>query len=462
MKILTTLLAVSLSLYGTTIPSDNALTLDEAIEILKQDNLEIKAAQLEYQSTQAKTNQVSAMNWGTLDLELNAANSDDAGNVFGFKLTSRKASYGDLGMADMFNGTSPAPNPLDLDPFLAHQPDDLNNPDSTNFFQTKLEYTLPIYVGGKISGYTDISRSMEKMQQLETDKTVNTKIYETRKAFYDMALLEQAIKNLSTINDNIATLEETTQFMIDEGYAKRIDLLEVQAKHSNVERNLNEMKANEKLLYDYLSFLLDREVTQITVPDSEVKESTLSTEQILEHNVDIKQAETGLQIRKRMVDVSQSGYLPMIGLKANVQSSAINLDDYDMIDNGSYTAGVQLKWNLFSGGSDSNKVQEAKVNELKTQTQVELARKGIALQVSKIRTEIASFDFEIESLTKELELTTEIYKNYEERYKEQLASMSDLVIKQSIQIEKVLALLEVQNKRNERVFALEKLANGEH
>ena len=453
MKMLSTLLAVSLSLYGTTLPSDNNLTLDEAIEILKQDNLEIKAAQLEYQSTQAKTEQVSSMNWGSLDLILNAANSDDAGNAFGFKLTSRKATFGDLGLGDF--------NPALGTDALAVVPEDLNNPGSTNYFQTKLEYTLPIYVGGKINGYTDISRSMEKMQQLETDKTVNAKIYETRKAFYDMALLETAIKNLSTINDNIATLEETTQFMITEGYAKRIDLLEVQAKRSNVERNLNEMNANKTLLYNYLSFLLNRDITQIAVPDSEVKESTLSTEQILERNVDIKQAETGLQIRKRMVDVSQSGYLPMIGMKANVQSSAIDLDDYDMIDNGSYTAGVQLKWNLFSGGSDSNKVEEAKVNELKTKTQVELAKKGIALQVSKIRTEIASLDFEIESLSKELELTTEIYKNYEERYKEQLASMSDLVIKQSIQIEKVLALLEVQNKRNERVFALEKLANGE-
>ncbi len=456
MKMISSLLAVSLSLYGATLSSEHSITLDEAIGILKQDNLEIKAAQLELQSTQAKTDQASAMNWGSLDLILNAANSDDAGNVFGFKLTSRQATFGDFGFGDIFDGS------VDFGPdMLDHKPDDLNNPGSTNYFQTKLEYTLPIYTGGKISGYTDISRSMEKMQELETDKTVNTKIYETRKAFYDMALLEQAIKNLTTINDNIKTLEETTQFMIDEGYAKRIDLLEVQAKRSNVERNLNEMTANKTLLYNYLSFLLNREITQITVPDSEVKESALSTEQILARNVDIKQAETGLQIRKRMVDVSQSGYLPMIGLQANVQSSAIDLDDYDMVDNGSYTAGVQLKWNLFSGGSDSNKVQEAKVNELKTQTQVELAKKGIALQVNKIRTEIASFDYEIESLTKELELSTEIYKSYEERYKEQLASMNDLVIKQSIQIEKILALLEVQNKRNERVFALEKLANGE-
>ena len=451
MKILSSLFTVTLSLYASTITATNNLTLDEAIEILKQDNLEIKAAQYEFQSTQAKTEQVSAMNWGSLDFIVNVANSDDAGNVFGFKLTSRQATFGDFGFGELTTSGGD----------LEYKPEALNNPGSTNFFQTKLEYTLPIYTGGKISGYTDISESMEKMQQLETDKTVNNKIYETRKAFYDMALLEKAIKNLTTINDNIKTLEKTTKYMIEEGYAKRIDLLEVQAKRSNVERNLNEMQANKTLLYSYLSFLLNRTVTHIVVPESEIQQTALTTDEILARNVDIKQAQTGLQIRQSMVDVSQAGYLPMVGLKADVQSSAVNLDEYDMIDNGSYTAGVQLKWNLFSGGSDSNKVQEAKINELKTQTQVELAKKGIALQVDKIRTEIASLDYEIESLTKELELSTEIYKNYEERFKEQLASMSDLVIKQSVQIEKVLALLEVQNKRNERVFALEKLANGE-
>jgi outer membrane protein len=174
MKLISSLLAVSLSLYGTSLTNDAALTLDEAIEILKQDNLEIKEAQLELQSNQAKTEQVSSTNWGSLDLILNVANSDDAGNVFGFKLTSREATFGDLGFAD-FSLTNPD--------ILSVTPEDLNNPGSTNYFQTKLEYTLPIYTGGQISGYTDISRSMEKMQSLETDKTVSTKIYETRKAF---------------------------------------------------------------------------------------------------------------------------------------------------------------------------------------------------------------------------------------------------------------------------------------
>jgi len=171
MKLISSLLAASLSLYGAALSGQHSITLDEAIEVLKQENLEIKAAQYELQSAQAKSGQASAMNWGRLDLIFNAANSDDAGTVFGFKLTSRQATFGDFGFAD-FSLTNPD--------ILSVKPEDLNNPGSTNFFQTKLEYTLPIYTGGKISGYTDISRSMEKMQGLVKEKTVNDKMRRAR------------------------------------------------------------------------------------------------------------------------------------------------------------------------------------------------------------------------------------------------------------------------------------------
>ena len=65
-------------------------------------------------------------------------------------------------------------------------------------------------------------------------------------------------------------------------------------------------------------------------------------------------------------------------------------------------------------------------------------------------------------LEKELALANEIYNNYEGRYREKLSSMSDVIIKQSQQIEKILKLQMVKNERNERIFALEKLAYGEN
>ena len=86
---------------------------------------------------------------------------------------------------------------------------------------------------------------------------------------------------------------------------------------------------------------------------------------------------------------------------------------------------------------------------------------GSPIKTQKIRTEIDTADQEIASLKKELELAEFIYTNYLGRYKEKLSSMNDVIIKQSIEIEKTLKLQEAKNKRNERVFILEKIAGVE-
>jgi predicted nuclease with TOPRIM domain len=89
-----------------------------------------------------------------------------------------------------------------------------------------------------------------------------------------------------------------------------------------------------------------------------------------------------------------------------------------------------------------------------------MAKKGIALQYDKLHTEIDNLDEQIVSLEKERALAAEITKNYEGRYNEHLVSMSDLIIKQSTEIEKIMTLQSVKNQRNERIFALEKLNYG--
>ncbi|MEJ2468427.1 MAG: TolC family protein [Campylobacterales bacterium] len=436
--------------FGTANASDGTLNLNEALDTLKKQNLELKAAQYDVKSAEESASQAWGQHWGSLDFIQNFSRSDDALNVFGFKLTSREATFGDFGFAQ-FDNTNPG--------ILDVAPEDLNYPEERNFFQSKLEYTLPLYVGGKISAYVEAAEEMERLKKLDKTKLLNEKIYETRKAYYDMRLLDEALANLKTILGNIETLEKMTQSMIQEGYAKQTDLLEVQAKKSNVTRSIHQMEANEDLLYHYLSFLLNQPVTSIALPDSDVPMPQLETAQIIENNIDVKRARTGLKIRESMKDVAMADYLPMVGMQANVQTAADGFDHY-AADKGSYTVGVQLKWNLFAGGSDYAGYEKARLEALKTKTQIELAKKGIALQVDKIHTEIKSLDYEIDALAKELALAKEIYASYEERYREQLASMSDVVIKQSQQLEKVLALLEVKNKRTERVFALEKLANG--
>ncbi|WP_321778553.1 TolC family protein [Sulfurimonas sp.] len=448
-RLVSILLFSALVLNASNAIYSKSLTLDEALEILKSKNLEIKTASLDVDAAKAQADSVSGAHWGKLDFIQEFANSDDAGNVFGFKLTSREATFNDFGFADFGKISNDTP------------PQDLNYPDARNFFQSKLKYEVPLFTGFQISSYVDIMDSMTKMKKLEKTQVINEKTYQMRKSFYDMALLRASTKHLNTILTNIATLEDMTQQMIEVGYAKKVDLLEVQAKKGNVKRLVLQMESNQKLLYHYISFLLNEKVTSISTPDTDVVMPTFSDEEVLSNNLDIQKATTGLEVRKSMLDVSKSSYYPMIGAFGEVSTA----DDSflgNANDHKAYTVGARLTWNIFNGGIDGAKVEKSRIEQMKTKTQVLLAKKGIALKISKIRTEIKTYNSQISSLEKELKLADTIYKNYEGRYREKLSSMSDVIIKQSQQIQKILELQMVQNKRNERIFALEKLANGEN
>ncbi len=444
-------ICVSIVLYANDINTSGSLSMQQAIEIVKSDNLELKTAKFDEQIASEDIDIVKGSNFGNLTLTQDIARSNDAGNVFGFKLASREATFGDFGFSQ-FDSNNPN--------ILTVQPHDLNYPADRNFFQTKLKYELALFTGFKISSYENMAKAMKKMKTLDKDALIHEKVYQVKKSYYDMALLEDAIKNLSVIQKNINTLENTTQSMIEEGYAKNVDLLEVQAKKGNVERLLNQMRSNEKLVYQYLSFLLNQDVTSIQAPSEDVNMPQLSDEAILANNIDIKKASTGLEVRDNMVRAQNAAYYPTVGAFGEI-STADNTFLGSADDHKSYTVGARLSWNLFNGGIDASSIQKAKIEQMKTKTQVEIAKKGIILQADKIKTEIASYDDDISSLKKELALADEIYKNYEGRYKEQLTSMSTVIIKQSEQIEKIVKLEEIKNKRNERVFALEKLSNGD-
>lgn len=453
-KILYSFILATLFLNNALFASLESLDLDAAIEELKSKNLEIRSAQLDIEAALKDAKAASANHYGKLDFIQDFATSDDAGNVFGFKLGSREATFGDFGFADFL---TPPPGTTDI---LTVQPRDLNYPDSRNYFQSKLKYELPLFTGFKISSYEDIMDSVTKIKKLEKSQMLNEKIYETRKSFYDMALLEESISNLGVILNNINTLEATTTEMIDVGYAKKIDLLEVRAKKGNVQRLISQMESNKELLYHYISFLLNRKVTSIKTPSLEIKMPLISNSEIVANNLDIQKANTALGIKESMINVSKSSYYPMVGAFAEVATADDRfLGDAD--DHQSYTLGARLTWNIFNGGADSANVEKSRLEYIKMQTQVALANSGIELQVQKIKTEIESYNNDIESLKKELLLADEIYNNYETRYKEKLSSMSDVIIKQSEQIQKILQLQQTINKRNERIFALEKLANGE-
>ncbi len=158
------------------------------------------------------------------------------------------------------------------------------------------------------------------------------------------------------------------------------------------------------------------------------------------------------------IGVEEANYLPTVGAFGEY-ASADNTLWNEFTDKDSYTVGVQVKWNLFNGGADEANLEKAKVNRLKVQNQLLLAKSGITLQVKKLETEIRSKNADVKSYKKQLKFAKKVYENYSARYKEGISSISDVLIKQSKELEILLKLLSVKNARNTKIFELNSILN---
>lgn len=345
------------------------------------------------------------------------------------------------------------PNILDV------KPQDLNNPGDQNFVQSKLVYQIALYSGGKISAYSSIQEKVAHIKALDVETVTNASIFALKKSYYDMALLHDTRKNLLQIQHNLTRLQESTATMIQEGYAKKIDLLEVKAKLSTINTMLRALDANELLLYQYISYLLNTSVNEIILPKPLAPPPYVDPQLVYNTNLSIAKAETAQQIASNMEDLAFSNYLPLVGFNAEAQTSGKNFANY-ALDRSSYTIGLQLKWNLFHGGADHAANEEASLQKLKADASLQLAKQGVLLHYNQIRTNIKADTLSLASLDDEITLYKDILENYEGRYKEQLVSINDILIKQSTLIEKIVQRLQLQNRRNQRILELETITKG--
>jgi len=453
------------------------LSLVQALEMVRHDNLEVKISRFEEQMKAYEEEAAKGMNYGKLDLTINAMRSNDALNVFGFKLQSREANFGDFGFSDFLGGIGGAmqasggdfaafsqmmSDPAAQAQMLSVEPADLNYPDARNFFQTKLTYKIPLYTGGKLTEYGNISNALYRMSKMDTGKVINAKIYQVKKTFYDISLVNNYISNLRKIIKNINTLRDVVVSMKKEGYAQDVDVLEVDARKAEAGSLYNQAILNRELAYQFLSFLLNREVSSIKFVKEKAKMPTTRLADIYRDNIDIRKAELGLQISQMSVKAQEASYLPTIGAFGEY-GSADNRFLNDFTQKDSYTVGIQVNLNIFNGGVDRANIEKAKVKSMQVQEQVELAKRGIALKVTQLKTEILSLDSDIRSYETQLKFAKRVYTVYHGRYKEGIVSISDVLMKQSKELEVLLKLQGVKNKRNAKVFELNSILNpGEY
>ena len=422
------------------------LTLQTTLQKIKENNQELSIAKLEEEIKALEAKAAQGLSYGSLDVNQYIMRSNDALSVFGYKLQSREATFADFGFKQ-FNGTN-----------YTQAASDLNDPKARTLYTSNVTYTLPLYTGGKITHVQAMSDVLKQVATLDRETLKAEKVFEAKKTFFNLLLLKEHRYALQTIQKTMVRLEASAKAFHEEGYAKNVDMLEVGVRLSHIEQALLETEAQQALLLHYLSFLVNEPVEDVV--GERFFEQPTSVASANSDMLALKKAEKHQEVARHQMAIQEGNFLPQVGL---VSQYGVSDDQWmkDVDKHNAYTIGVQMKWNLFNGGSDKANLEKARVENLKATQNYQLAEQQMNLRLKQLQTTIKTLGSQVESLKKEVSLAHHVSENYQARYAQKLASMNDVLVKKSDELRAIMKLNDTQNRQYETIFEFEKLTTKE-
>jgi len=391
-------------------------------------NQGLKAKELSIKNAKMDLQEAKGYNYGSLVFAENISRTNNAGYVFGMKLASREATFGDFGFNefDMTGKTNPLPV----------APEDLNHPAPRTNYETKLTYKLPIFVGFKLSSAKKMAQLQVLANQAKFKFDKKQLQLEVLKAYNGAVIAKEFIKATKQAKKATNSFVQFASELYKEGLVTSIDVKQAQVYDMGVDSKYAEAQNRFDLAISYLKFL----TTDTTITD--VKDfyninldlSILSSLQTKadKNREDFKWMKYNTQTMKNKIDFDASEQYPTIGAQIEYGYNDNELNNINS-EHSYYMGAVGLSYALFDGFTTSAKKQKAKIKYNQTKHYLDYMKNGIKLEVEKNLLTLQTKQKVFTQKQKAELLAQEVLEQSQEMYKNHLINMSNLLMQQANQ-----------------------------
>jgi len=438
----------------------NTISFDEALNKTISNNKSLKAKKLSIDLAKQDLKIAKGYNYGTLTFNENIAKSNNALNVFGMKLMSREATFGDFGFntQDFGQLNTMMQNGEEIG---TEQPDDLNNPDARVNYETKLSYDLPIFTGFKLSAAKTMSQLQVKANIAKYKFDEKQMGLEVLKAYNGAVAAKYFIDATKKAKKATKSFVYFASEMYKEGYVTSIDVKQAKVYDMKINSQLLESQNKYSLAIAYLKFLTSDEtitdVKDFVSININAKNTLIKNDSYLNRD-DYKWMEQNTKTMDKKIDFEKSANYPMIGAHLEYGFNDDQLNNLDT-DKDYYVAAIGLEYKIFNGNKTSSDVQKAKIEFAKTKHYLEYMKDGIKLQIKKATLTLQTKQSVLKEKLKAKNLADEVLVQSKEMYENQLIKMSDLLMQQA-QTQKARAELIMAKYEKTIAAAQLKLALG--
>ena len=431
------LFLIPLQIQGQSSSNDDkrlSLSLQEAIEIAMEQNFSIEQAEFDVDKTKAQYRQTNAVFLPQLSFEYNAVSTNDPLNVFGFKLKQEVV------------------NQQDFNPAL------LNNPDAYQNYSAKFEVRQPLFNPDMLMQRGAVKSQLNSANE-QLQGTKNYIRYQVRNQYYSLILHTRQLEVIETALETASEHRRQAQNFFEEGLlskedflAARVYELEMESRKINTENQLNSVQEEMALLLG-----LAGSVEIIPTEKMEGVEGTFIPSDVT--NIRVNNAQTRAIIQRvnaaeKMSRSAKFSFLPKINLFGSYE---YNDSDFASFGANSYMIGANLRWNIFSGFSQTGKVMEAQADYRKAQSMQQSHMFEMENRVREAYRTLEHSEKEIELTEESITQSTEDVKIRTNRYREGMERTTDLLEAETKLAEAKLKNVMALYKYNMSIAALEML-----
>ncbi len=415
------------------------INFTEALDLALQNNKELKAKKLSIAKAKEDLKEAKGYDYGTLKFNENYSRTDHAGYVFGMKMAQRGATFSDFGfdyfidnMGGLMSNSSSTQAATRSD-LLAHEPNELNNPDDHSNFETKLSYDIPLFTGFKLSSAKDMSKLQVKANEAKYTYDEKALGLEVLKAYNGAVAARYFIDATTKAKEATSSFVEFANELYNEGLVTAIDVKQAGVYDLGVNARYEEANNRYQQALAYLRFLTGntgingvKEFINILPTTSEL---TTLQDNAIQNRDDYTWMDLNTQTMKKKIDFDSAGEYPMVGAHAEYgyNEESVSMDN----DQSYYLLAVGLEYKIFDGMKISTAKQKAKIEYQKTNYYFEYMKDGIKLQVENNLLNLQTKQKILKEKIKAGDLADEVLLQSKEMYKNNLINMSNLLMQQA-------------------------------
>ena len=282
---------------------------------------------------------------------------------------------------------------------VTHKVKDALTFDTHNLFAAGILVTQPIYMGGKIKAFNQITKYAEQIAQLLHDNKAEDE------AYWLVVSLKSKERLAEGYLDLVTSLDSDVKKMLEQGVATRATLLSVDVKVNEASVALTKVRNGLVLSRMALAQLCGEPLDEPMILADELRDdldvslhpSTIDMKQVYDRRNDYNALELGVKVYDEKAKIARSEMLPTIAAVGSVFTSNPHVYNGFKKEFGfNYAIGAVVKIPLWHWGGLSNKYKAALVDAKIKHLEMEEVKEKIELQVTQ-----ANFKYQ------------EAYKTYE-------------------------------------------------